>query len=297
MKTSIKSSLLAIVLSGIVSGYVAFSKPVYYDSKNQFIQISPRSFETSVMRFEDDKGIKVDLYNMSHYSDRKSGFFKKIEKEFDKHDYNIYEGPKKGKRKISRRIFVDGFRLLRGFESFIPEAVEKNLASIYHQNDIIKPGKELVIADVTVEEFEKQFTIDSTYKMFLKNIKAFPFERIKSVLRLVLCPFNYVDKGITSLRYSKEEYESRVRNNIIGSLVDYELEEGLGPCYDSMIEYRNNICLEEVDRITQEIKSNSEKKIGIYWGASHGKGIRRGLIKRGFREINERKRWLKVMDF
>src|SRR5688572_13682335 len=241
------------------------------------------TLQTSIVRYANDDGATVDLIGAVHVGDR--AYYDLLNERFKSYDALLYEMVKPRDADITRRDPGAGLSMIH----MLQKAMQTVLELDYQLEGIDYGAENFVHADMDLETFARRQAVEG--EGFLELI-------LKQMLRDMTRPPD-PDRQPPSMLEIMDAMGAPDRSRRLKlifaremSNMDDMLESFSGGDGKSVIlDERNEAAIKVLD----ERLNKGEKKLGVFYGAAHLKGMEELLEERGFRQVGEPE-WLIAWD-
>lgn len=237
------------------------------------------AIETGVLKYRHKNGQEVDFHNAIHIAEK--SFFQKKNIVFTAYEAVLYEGVKPGKR--NEKIAPPG--LPQGIDLAKIQRFMGNALKLSFQKDIMRPAKNWVWADLTIDEINgtDKKKPEGQYSQMAQQLRSMAdmLEKMEKMgkgrpgaggFQLRLDPEFLI--GIATPNGRKRLLSSQIINGISQLEAQKEL-------FEKIVVKRNKAVMKVLDtQITA-----GKKKIAVWYGAGHMGDFHKRMLEKGYEYV------------
>lgn len=293
-----RSALLVAVLAAFLAA-PTFASPFLQDrpqtatekkeaESSRFLRFEPDptgggTLQTSIVRFANDQGVTVDLIGAVHIAERP--YYELLNERFKQYDALLYEMVKPADADITQQEPGGGLNMIH----MLQKAMQTVLELDFQLEGIDYGAENFVHADMDLDTFLRRQSEQG--EGFLQLI-------LRQMLRDMTRPPDpaYQPPNLLEIMDAMGAPDRARRLKLLFAReftrMDEMLEAFSGPDGKSVIlDERNAAAMKVLD---ERIKAG-DKKLGVFYGAAHLKGMEQMLEERGFHHVGEPE-WLVAWD-
>jgi hypothetical protein len=279
--------------------------PLTVESGSKYLRFVPEpggtggTLQTSIVTFRNANGATVDLIAAIHVADGK--FFRELDQSFAQYDSLLYEMVKPKDADMGqltgRSTTAPGSRGLTsrrslGWVTIMQQFLKNNLDLTFQLEEIDYTRKNFVHADLDVDTF-LQMQEERGESMLTLMLQQMLQELTRQEAKAAA---GEVQPGLGDLILALQSPDrARQLKLILAKQFDQidEMTSGFdGPNGTVLVTERNKAAI----KVLQQRLAAGEKKLGVFYGAAHLKGMERILTgQMGFKQVGEPK-WLIAWD-
>ena len=259
------------------------------DLDHKFLKFQPDAkgggaLETSIVHYENAAGVKVDLIGAVHIAD--PAYYRKLNEKFKGYDALLYEmvAPPKGQ---TREEALQAHPVM-GFIGTLQQAMKNALGLDFQLHGIDYKAKNFVHADMDLDTFTKMQAdrgegfLELMLKSMLTQLDQPAMENQPTLVDFVDALNSPDPQRAFKLILAKQFQD-----------VDKVMAAMEGPNGSVILTERNKVAL---GVLKDELKDPAKRKIGIFFGAAHLKGMEKILTgEMGFHQVGQPD-WLVAWD-
>lgn len=241
------------------------------------------TLQTSIVRYANDKGVTVDLIGAVHVADR--AYYELLNERFKQYDSLLYEMVKPADTELGAAEPGGGLNLIH----MLQKAMQTVLELDYQLEGIDYRAENFVHADMDLETFMRRQS---------ERGEGFLQLMLRQMLRDMTRPPdpNYQPPNLLEIMEAMGAPDRARRLKLLFAReltrMDDMLEMFSGEDGKSVIlDERNEAAIEVLD---ERIEAG-DRKLGVFYGAAHLKGMEQMLRQRGFHPVGEPE-WLIAWD-